>query len=248
MKKSFKAHGPGDSNRLWIDLDIDYKKHERPLCTVVAMVTPVYESHCTSPFENQKFRGKDISRSDQEREETCSERNCACACYRSKFTECSLSSKLAASWFSQIEGVLLQLTSATTLDKKKEPSSRFAARRTLFHVWYHARSGAISAGQKSRIGLALRWSCLIEHDITRGTAFFSPRISMIVLFLSRVVVLLAELISNVHSFPAIAAKWRVERCQVCWFMQLNVPETVPHIQLGEHFHAVQPRWDIFDSR
>ena len=27
------------------------------------------------------------------------------------------------------------------------PSSRFAARRTLFHVWYHARSGAISAGQ-----------------------------------------------------------------------------------------------------
>ena len=34
--------------------------------------------------------------------------------------------------------------------QKKEPSSRFAARRTLFHVWYHARSGAISAGQKSR--------------------------------------------------------------------------------------------------
>ena len=31
--------------------------------------------------------------------------------------------------------------------QKKEPSSRFAARRTLFHVWYHARSGAISAGQ-----------------------------------------------------------------------------------------------------
>ena len=35
----------------------------------------------------------------------------------------------------------------TTLDKKKEPSLRFAARRTLFQVWYHARSGAISAGQ-----------------------------------------------------------------------------------------------------
>ena len=66
--------------------------------------------------------------------------------------------------------------------QKKEPSSRFAARRTLFHAWYHARSGAISAGQKSRIGLALRWSRLIEHDITRGTAFFSPRISMMVLF------------------------------------------------------------------
>ena len=72
--------------------------------------------------------------------------------------------------------------------QKKKPSSRFAAIRTLFHVWYHARSGAISAGQKSQIGLALRWSRLIEHDITRGTAFFSPRISMMVLiFLSRVV-------------------------------------------------------------
>ena len=34
--------------------------------------------------------------------------------------------------------------------KKKEPSSRFAARRTLFHLWYHARLGAISAGPKSR--------------------------------------------------------------------------------------------------
>ena len=44
-----------------------------------------------------------------------------------------------------------------------------------------------SRGQ-SRIGLALRWSRLIEHDITCGTAFFSPRISMMVLFfLSRVV-------------------------------------------------------------
>ena len=30
--------------------------------------------------------------------------------------------------------------------------------------------------------VALRWSRLIEHDITRGTAFFSPRISMMVLF------------------------------------------------------------------
>ena len=39
------------------------------------------------------------------------------------------------------KGLLLPWT------KKKEPSSRFAARRTLFHVWYHARSGAISAGQ-----------------------------------------------------------------------------------------------------
>ena len=35
---------------------------------------------------------------------------------------------------------------------------------------------------------ALRWSRVIEHDITRGTAFFSPRISKMVLFLARVVV------------------------------------------------------------
>ena len=55
---------------------------------------------------------------------------------------------------------------------KKEPSSRFAARRTLFKVWYHARSGAISAGQVRSATFALRWSRLIEHDITRGTAFF----------------------------------------------------------------------------
>ena len=31
--------------------------------------------------------------------------------------------------------------------QRKDPSSRFAARRTLFHVWYHARSGVISPGQ-----------------------------------------------------------------------------------------------------
>ena len=34
---------------------------------------------------------------------------------------------------------------------------------------------------------ALRWSRLIEHDITHGTAFFSARISSMVLFLARVV-------------------------------------------------------------
>ena len=74
---------------------------------------------------------------------------------------------------------------ATTLDKKKEPSLRFGERRTLFHVWYHARWHTISAGQKSRTfadDFALHWSCVIEHDITRGTAFFSPQISGMVLF------------------------------------------------------------------
>ena len=34
---------------------------------------------------------------------------------------------------------------------------------------------------------ALRWSRVIEHDITRGTAFFSPRISRWFFFLARVV-------------------------------------------------------------
>ena len=38
-------------------------------------------------------------------------------------------------------------TTLNLLPWTKKPSSRFAARRTLFHVWYHARSGAISAGQ-----------------------------------------------------------------------------------------------------
>ena len=69
--------------------------------------------------------------------------------------------------------------------KKKEPSPRFAARRTLFQVWYHARWRTIKAGQSHpqlSATFALRWSCVIEHDITRGTAFFSPRISGMVLF------------------------------------------------------------------
>ena len=53
-------------------------------------------------------------------------------------------------------------------------------------MWYHARYQAQSAQGKSDPRLsatfALRWSRLIEHDITRGTAFFSPWISRMVLF------------------------------------------------------------------
>ena len=45
-----------------------------------------------------------------------------------------------------------------------------------------ARSTQGKSRGQSQIGLALRWSRLIEHDITRGIAFFSPRISMMVLF------------------------------------------------------------------
>ena len=46
--------------------------------------------------------------------------------------------------------IVLWCSYPTTLDKKKkEPSPRFAARRTLFYVWYHARSRVTSA-EKSR--------------------------------------------------------------------------------------------------
>ena len=63
--------------------------------------------------------------------------------------------------------------------------SRFAARErcsTCDIMLDQARSAQGKSRGQSRIGLALRWSRLIEHDITRGTAFFSPRISMMVLF------------------------------------------------------------------
>ena len=43
--------------------------------------------------------------------------------------------------------VLWEEEEALPWTKKKEPSSRFEARRTLFHVGYHARSAGISAGQ-----------------------------------------------------------------------------------------------------
>ena len=64
--------------------------------------------------------------------------------------------------------------------KKNHPRDSRGEER--FHVWYHARSGAISAGQMSRTVADRTCPALIEHDITRGTAFFSPRISMMVLF------------------------------------------------------------------
>ena len=56
--------------------------------------------------------------------------------------------------------------SSTTLDKKKELSSRSEARRTLFHVWYHARWRAISAGQKSRRVADRTCAALIACDRT----------------------------------------------------------------------------------
>ena len=50
-----------------------------------------------------------------------------------------------------------------------------------------ARSARGKSRGQSRIRPCPRWSLVIEHDITHGTAFFSPRISRMVLFLSRVV-------------------------------------------------------------
>ena len=73
----------------------------------------------------------------------------------------------------------------------KEPSSRFAARRTLFHVWCHARSRAISTGQKSRtvadrtLPCADRlWSSMISHVEQRSSRRESRRWFF---FLARVV-------------------------------------------------------------
>ena len=60
-----------------------------------------------------------------------------------------------------ILGRHFQAAASTTLDKKKEPSSRFAARRTL---WYHARSGAISARKKSRTVADRTCPALIAPD------------------------------------------------------------------------------------
>ena len=45
-----------------------------------------------------------------------------------------------------------------------------------------ARSAPGKSDPRLSATFALRWSRLIEHDITRGTVFFSPRISRMVLF------------------------------------------------------------------
>ena len=70
-----------------------------------------------------------------------------------------------------LEGIQFFLCAKYYPWQKQEPSSRFAARRTLFHVWYHAWSRAISAGQKSRTAVADRtlpcadrsWPSMISH-------------------------------------------------------------------------------------
>ena len=74
---------------------------------------------------------------------------------------------------------------STTLDKKENhprDSRREERCSTCDIMLDQARSAQGKSRGQSLIGLAQRWSRLIEHDITRGTAFFSPRISMMVLF------------------------------------------------------------------
>ena len=76
-------------------------------------------------------------------------------------------------------------TICTTLDKKKNhprDSRREERCSTCDIMLDQARSAQGKSRGQSQIWLALCWSRLIEHDITRGTAFFSPRISMMVLF------------------------------------------------------------------
>ena len=73
----------------------------------------------------------------------------------------------------------------TTLDKKKNhhrDSRREERSSTCDIMLDHARSAQGKSDPRLSATFALRWSRLIEHDITRGTAFFSPRISRMVLF------------------------------------------------------------------
>ena len=107
--------------------------------------------------------------------------------------------------------------------EKKEPSPRFTARRTLFHVWYYARSSAIRAGQKSRTvadDLALHWSPVIKHDITRSkSVLLTAALGDGSFFLSRVVECAAFLrVSGWHFYNRQVAlsifkltRWKVER-------------------------------------
>ena len=79
---------------------------------------------------------------------------------------------------------------ATTLDKKRTileiRGEKNAVPRVISCSITSDQARARSNPRLSAT-FALRWSRVIEHDITRGTVFFSPRISKMVLFLARVV-------------------------------------------------------------
>ena len=77
------------------------------------------------------------------------------------------------------------LSTHTTLAKKKNHhrDSRREERCSRCDIMLdQARSAQGKSDPRLSATFAMRWSRLIEHDITRGTAFFSPRISRMVLF------------------------------------------------------------------
>ena len=79
----------------------------------------------------------------------------------------------------------LSMSDGTTLAKKKNhhrDSRREERCSTCDIMLDQARSAQGKSDPRLSATFALRWSRLIEHDITRGTAFFSPRISRMVLF------------------------------------------------------------------
>ena len=138
-------------------------------------------------------------------------------------------------------------TSTTTLDKKKEPSSRFAARRTLFHVWYRAQSGAISAGQKSRT--VADWTCpaLIAPDRAWYHTWNSVLLAAnlddgSLFFLSRVVAdLLLEL--NVQTHSAMPS---TRRTQKVTNPVMRTPTcTHAHIQVNSQMVQADSQWSRF---
>ena len=85
-------------------------------------------------------------------------------------------------WFFYVVGVLAQVLPWTKKKNHPRDSRREERCSTCDIMLDQARSAQGKSRGQWRIGLALCWSSLIEHDITRGTAFFSPRISMMVLF------------------------------------------------------------------
>ena len=112
----------------------------------------------------------------------------ACSCPRRlhvwgrwKFTKHSLTlQEKALHFFFWISNCMLLLW---TKKKNHHRDSRREERCFTCDIMLdQARSAQGKSRGQSRIGPALRWSRLIEHDITHGTAFFSPRISRMVLF------------------------------------------------------------------
>ena len=107
---------------------------------------------------------------------------------------------------------------STTLAKKKNhhrDSRREERCSTCDIMLDQARSAQGKSDPRLSATFALRWSRLIEHDITRGTAFFSPRISrMVLFFLARVVQQSAHLSDSTEYLqPCPALMSFFQRCK-----------------------------------